>query len=139
MAAGIALELHKVTREMTLFWCWTETDYLTCCSHLIIEYSLNRTLYIQSKSVIITMKSFKKNSEVCPTRYRTGYTAKRVKQFGAGIATEKCRYIQQAKESRNIFYVYLCIFTYIYLCICIYVSVYVYNTYICIILTYERI
>lgn len=37
MAAGIALELHKVTRKMTLlFGFQTETNYVTFYTHLLV-------------------------------------------------------------------------------------------------------
>ena len=59
MAAGIALELQKVTGKMTVVWFQTETDYVTC-TRLIIKYTLNRTLYMESKSKSEYHKKFQK-------------------------------------------------------------------------------
>ena len=50
MAAGIALELYKVTEKMTLLFGSRPKPIVTCCTHLIIKYTLNKTLYMESKS-----------------------------------------------------------------------------------------
>ena len=49
MAAGIALELYKVTGTMTLLF-GSRPKLIVTCTHLIIRYTLNKTLYMESKS-----------------------------------------------------------------------------------------
>lgn len=63
MAAGIALELHKVMGTMTSFRFQPETDYTPCYTQLIMEYALGRTWYIQSqgKSVINNHEKFRED------------------------------------------------------------------------------
>lgn len=48
MAAGIALELYKVTRKMTLLFGF-QTEIIII---LLSDYTLLRTLYVQSKSTV---------------------------------------------------------------------------------------
>jgi hypothetical protein len=63
MAAGIGLDLYKVTGKMALLWFGQKTYYVTFVYWLDIEYTLNRALYEENMSVIISMKSPSKNSK----------------------------------------------------------------------------